>query len=313
MRRIGMTLIELLVVIAIIGILVSLLLPAVQAIRESARRIQCQNNLKQMALAALNYESAFRVIPAYAGERKPAFTMYHHRVRKESMRGWNWIPRVLSFMEQDRVAEKWGLYGFETSLTMTEEDRDLVKFNLSGLHCPSRRDARAYPLIDSYQERFGLAAGRTDYAMNGGPAIPETEEGDPNLIHVRIDGVWRLGQSTKIKDVRDGTSHTYFIGEKAMSSNNYHNGLDFGDRAPASGWIDHPTASNSSIRYAARSPIQDQPDSCLACHDFGSAHPVSWNVSMVDGSVRPMFYSLDLETHRALASINYQEIIDSLD
>ncbi len=314
MRRFGMTLIELLVVIAIIGILVGLLLPAMQAVREAARQVQCRNNIKQLSLAALNYESTFRYLPAYAGERKPAFTVYHRRKRDPRKRGWNWIPKVLSFMEQDVVAERWGVYGSSEPLVLTEEDRRLVKFNMGGLHCPTRRSAEAYPLIESYQERFGLAAGRTDYAMNGGPAIPEEEpEGDPNIIHIQHDGVWKLGEWTRAASITDGLSNTYLIGEKAMSSNNYHNGLDFGDRAPASGWIDHPTASNSSIRFAARSPIKDQPDSCLACHDFGSAHAVSWNVSMCDGSVRPMFYSLDVLTHRSLASIAQGEVIQSLD
>ncbi len=311
--RIGFTLVELLVVIAIIGILVSLLLPAMQAIREAARQVQCRNNIKQLSLACHNYESAFRYLPAYAGERQPAFTEFHWRQRDEAKRGWNWLPKALMFMEQTIVAERWGVFGADEHLAMSPEDRSIVNFTMSGLHCPTRRSAEAYPLIETYRDRFGLTAGRTDYAMNGGPAIPEEEPDNPNIIHVTFDGVWRLGQWTRPRNITDGLSNTYLIGEKAMSSNNYLNGLDFGDRAPASGWIDHPTSSNSSVRFAARSPIKDQPDNCLACHDFGSAHSVSWNVSMADGSVRPMFYSLDIETHRALASIDQGEIISDFD
>ena len=309
-RRSAFTLVELLVVIAIIGLLVSLLLPAVQAAREAARKVQCKNNIKQLALASHNYESAFKVLPAYAGEKRPAFTEFHQRERDETMRGFNWLPKVLAFMEQRIVAERLGVYGSYESLTMSAEDLEMVQFSLGGLHCPSRRDAKAYPLTESYQERFGFSAGRMDYAMNGGPAIPEEEpEGDPNLIHIQHDGVWRLGLQTPMASITDGLSNTYLIGEKAMSIDNYTNGRDFGDRAPNSGWIDHPSASNSSIRFAARPPIKDVRNSCLACHDFGSAHPVSWHVSMADGSVRPMFYSMDMETHRSLASIGAGEVV----
>lgn len=308
-----MTLVELLVVIAIIGILVSLLLPAVQSIREAARQVQCRNNIKQITLACLNYESAFRMLPGYAGETQPAFTVYKYRRRNEGLRGFNWLPKAMAFMEQRIASERLGVFGSYKYLTLTEDDKSVVRFSMSTLHCPTRREAKDYPLMDSYQDRFGTSAGRTDYAINGGAAIPEEEPGNPNLIHVEYDGVWRLGLQTRVNSITDGLSNTYLVGEKAMSSNNYYNGLDFGDRAPNSGWIDHPTASNSSVRFAARSPIRDQPDSCLACHDFGSAHYVSWNASMADGSVRPMFYSLDLKTHRALASIDNGEVIESLD
>lgn len=141
--------------------------------------------------------------------------------------------------------------------------------------------------------------------MNGGPGIPEEEEtgGDPNMIHVSLDGFWRLGLLTRAITVTDGLSVIYMIGEKAMSSDKYDTGTDFGDRAPVSGWIDHPNSSNSSIRFAARSPVTDGTNSCLTCHDFGSAHRANWNAAMGDESVRAVSYSLDLEIHRAMASI----------
>lgn len=306
--RAAFTLVELLVSIAIIALMMGLLLPAIQSIRESGRQVMCRNHLKQISLACHNYESTFKVFPAYAGEKPPAFAEFANRQQEIKMRGWNWIPRALMFMEQQSLADSWGVFGAAEVYTLDQNDQRLIQTPIPGLHCPTRRSAESYPLIESYQDRFGTLAARTDYAMNGGPGIPEEEEtGDPNIIHVSMDGFWRLGYQTKAKSVVDGLSTTYMVGEKAMSSDKYDTGTDFGDRAPISGWIDHPTSSNSSIRFAARSPVADQPNSCLACHDFGSAHRTNWNTAMGDGSVRPVSYTLDLEIHRAMASIKGRE------
>lgn len=305
-RRIGMTLIELLVVIAIIGILIGLLLPAVQAVREAARQVQCRNNLKQLALASCNYESAFRYLPAYAGETAPAFAEFPSRFRDPNKRGWNWISKVLVFMEQPILAEHWGTYGAAEFITLNPNDQQLLKTPISGLYCPSRRSAESYPMLDTYQPRFGGMSARSDYAINGGPALPKLA--DSREIVSLGDGIWQLGKYTRMNSVADGLSNTYLIGEKAMSSNNYTNGKDFGDRAPAVGWIDHPEASNSNVRFAARGPHRDKPDSCLACHEFGSAHSANWNAALADGSVRAIFYTMDLEIHRSISSINMGDV-----
>jgi prepilin-type N-terminal cleavage/methylation domain-containing protein len=306
-RRVGMTLIELLVVIAIIGILVGLLLPAVQAVREAARQVQCRNNLKQIALACCNYESAFRYLPAYAGEKAPAFATFPVRQSDLKKRGWNWISKALIFMEQPILAERWGIFGAAESMVLNAADQELLKTPISGLYCPSRRSASAYPMLDDYHPRFGVLASRSDYAINGGPGSVY----DPTQREIVSlgDGIWQLGSYTKMSSVTDGLSNTYLIGEKAMSSNNYTNGKDFGDRAPAVGWIDHPQASNSNVRFAARSPHRDRPDSCLACHEFGSAHSASWNAALADGSVQSIFYTMDLDVHRSVASINGAESV----
>lgn len=109
--RVAFTLVELLVSIAIIGLLVGLRLPAVQSIRESARQVLCRNQLKQLSLACHNYETSFKLFPAYAGEKPPAFAQFEMRKQKIALRGWNWIPRTLMFMEQEVLAKKWGVYG----------------------------------------------------------------------------------------------------------------------------------------------------------------------------------------------------------
>jgi prepilin-type N-terminal cleavage/methylation domain-containing protein len=310
--RLAFTLVELLVCLAIIGILVGLLLPAVQSIREAARQVQCRNHLKQLTLACHNYASSFKVFPAYAGEQQPAFVVYESRTANAARRGWNWIPKAMLFMEQVPLAKQWGPFGASEVLILDDDDQRTIQTPLGGLHCPTRRAAEAFPLIESYHQRFGLSAARTDYAMNAGPAVPEDEEtGDDKIIHVELDGIWRLGLSTRASNVTDGLSQTYFLGEKAMSSDKYETGTDFGDRAPISGWIDHPASSNSAVRFAARSPTLDKPNSCLSCHDFGSAHATNWNASMGDGSVRAINYSLDLNIHRAMASISGRDSSES--
>ncbi|MEQ1825275.1 MAG: DUF1559 domain-containing protein [Pirellula sp.] len=311
----GMTLVELLVVIAIIGILISLLLPAVQAIREAARQVQCRNNIKQLALACSHYEMSYRYFPAYAGEQTPAFVNFS-RPADARKRGWNWIAKALSFMEQPVLSERVGVYGSAQSMILSPADRNLLMQAIPGLYCPSRRSAEAYPLLEDYHGRFGEYSARTDYAMNGGTAIPEdvaaaetTDDQSTAKKTISIaDGFWQLGLYTKPNQITDGLSNSYMIGEKAMSSNNYTNGKDFGDRAPLGGWIDHPEASNSNIRFASRKPQADRRNSCLACHEFGSAHRTNWNVAMADGSVHAVFYEMDLEVHRKLASINLGDV-----
>lgn len=308
-RRLAFTLIELLVSIAIISILIGLLLPAVQAAREAARQVQCKNHLKQIALAAHNYESAFRFFPGYAGERKPALVIFPNARRNEAMRGWNWISKTLVFMEQEVLGEQWGHIG-STTEALSPEHIQMLTSPLSVLHCPTRRGADAYPLIGTFQTRFGEMAARSDYAMNGGNAyFGGTDASGEAQIHVDDEGVWKLGQLTRTNHVKDGLSNTYLVGEKAMDSTKYETGTDFGDRAPATGWVDNHRAANSTVRFAARSPGPDSANSCLVCHDFGSAHWTNWNAAMADGAVRSIFYSMDMEVHRATASSHGKETL----
>src|SRR5262245_46580925 len=105
-RRIGFTLVELLVVIAIIGVLVALLLPAVQAARESARRMRCGNNLKQLALAMHNYESAHQVLPpGWISSPGVMWTSATASTGTDGWGSWAWGALLLKYVEQSGVAD----------------------------------------------------------------------------------------------------------------------------------------------------------------------------------------------------------------
>ena len=244
------------------------MLPGVQAVREAARQTQCRNNIRQIALACHNYESAFKQFPGYAGERKPILVDYRlDRNVDPALSGGSWIAQALFFMEQGQLALPLAKLAGDPSVVPTPEVEHIVRVPVPTLHCPTRRDAKAYPLLAATLTAMGSFGARTDYAMNGGPAL--VSEVDHRLITNQSDGVWVMGKRVKANRVLDGLSYTYLLGEKAMDSMRYTTGDCFGDRAPLAGGTDVRGTSHSYVRYAARQPQIDSVNSCLVCHDFG--------------------------------------------
>lgn len=305
--RSAFTLIELLVVIAIIGIMVGLLMPAVQAAREAARRMQCQNNLKQVALACHNYESTYKELPGYGGEMAPAFVKQKpHRQYRPEMGGGTWMSQVMPFMEQGDVGVPLSIIADQKTVNLTDHVKSLVRKPVNTFHCVTRRDAEAYPLVAPFDARYGERGARTDYAMNGGPSA--IDPNDHRRTELEYDGVWVLGKRTKFNRIFDGLSQTYLLGEKAMDLLKYDTGDDFGDRSPLAGFNDTWVSSHSYVRYAARQPHIDTRNNCLTCHDFGSAHPGGWNAAFSDGRVEMIDYSIDIKIHRSNASVDGREL-----
>ncbi|MEA1951451.1 MAG: DUF1559 domain-containing protein [Planctomycetota bacterium] len=194
------TLVELLVVIAIIGILIALLLPAVQAAREAARRAQCSNNLKQVGLALLNYESAFRVFPPGGMQ---ASTRNH---------GFSWWVRMLNYSEQNdvyKMLDHDGKYGPHVSwLGNNTHNHEVLKGRfINFMFCPS-----------SDLKPFISASISPTYAgINGATDHPTAQDRHGNAAWGRISegGVLIMYHGVPIRDITDGTTNTMMVGEQS--------------------------------------------------------------------------------------------------
>lgn len=161
----GFTLVELLVVIAIIGALIGLLLPAVQSAREAARRAHCMNNLKQLGLATLNYESAKGMLPAAGDFTSPAESLYftfHARIQLKSGSGHSWLTRLLPYMEQQSLSDE---FDFSRHSSTVENGGRLKQ--PATLLCPSEG---AFGRRYLYQEEGAEAEyGKANYAAFSSP------------------------------------------------------------------------------------------------------------------------------------------------
>jgi prepilin-type N-terminal cleavage/methylation domain-containing protein len=203
-RRPAFTLVELLVVISIIGILVGLLLPAVQAAREAARRMSCQNNLKQISLGLHNYESTFRVFPSgYLHKFGPRGSALHDA----NHMGLAWGAAMLPQLEQGQVAER---FDHERPV-WAPENREVREAVLPVFLCPSDTySSDAYVVRDESitpSERYAAAS----YAANWGPADATTNLDD---TPTESRGVFYRNSRTRVAAIMDGLSNTLAIGER---------------------------------------------------------------------------------------------------
>lgn len=315
MQRRAFTLVELLVVIAIIAMLVVLLLPAVQAAREAARRSQCLSNLRQLALGALNCESALGHLPAGGW-------------------GWRWVGdkdlgsgreqpggflfAMLPYIEETSFYEA---AGDGERLTMSEQQkrgaRLCVESPLSIINCPSRRESRAYPTAwfrgkyTAHNALQAAVAGRTDYAGNGG-AYSLAHSAGPHSIEAGLEDSRAVGLSEaakvrrrrfsgvvferselRLRRITDGTSKTYFAGEKYLDAEHYTTGRDPADNETwCTGW------NNDNYRIGIWPPRRDRAG-FRSTQLFGSAHSEGFQVAMCDGSCKVISYEVTTYVHRA--------------
>lgn len=216
-RRSAFTLVELLVVIAIIGILISLLLPAVQEAREAARRLRCSNNLKQLGIALLNYHEQHEIFPP--GMQYPP----GEPVRTSPNFGPNWVIMVLPFMEQQDLYDRFDL----TKAISHPANLAARSSELSVMLCPT--DGGQGKRFDGTMYGEGPEWARGNYAANAGSGyLLEGTRWDatwgaasPGWKDRRLRGIMGPNVSLRIADITDGTSSTLLVGELRVGVNRY--------------------------------------------------------------------------------------------
>ena len=305
-RKQGFTLVELLVVIAIIGILVSMLLPAVQNIREAARRTECSNKIRQVGIALQNYNTTNEHFP-------PGW-------RSDS--GWGWMAHTLPFIEKTTLAKRFNL----TSVLLDPLYSDSVKTGVSGLICPSSgNDSSTFQLPIS--ETDSVEVGRTHYVGCIGSSAPlsDMEDGQTcpsiNLLEsvLFVNGMFYKDSKTALRDVTDGTSSTILVGERSgdLFDSQWPGILEGSSHTGwrVVGWTGEPP--NNPMRTDPLIVVDDEGnEEELEIHFHGFSQFSSMHLggltmfSFVDGSVRPIRDDINPVTFRAMGTIQGKEVRD---
>ena len=305
----GFTLVELLVVIAIIGILVALLLPAVQAAREAARRTQCSNQLKQLALSFHNHHDAHTFLPS--GGWGWLWVGFPDQGFGKSQSG-GWLFSTLPYMEENNLHS---LGGGTTGTARREAARERVQSPFEGMTCPSRRDTNVYDMLSAGSFYYDCAtldrASKTDYACNGGDTTITETSGGPSSEGAAETFLWRSDTShyrrlmngicferseVSFRNIFDGLSNTYMAGEKWMWDGDYETGLDRGDNEPAFTGNNIDTIRLTFREYRLSSDSQ-RVNSGTDYWKFGSAHPGGFYMAFGDGSVTFINLDIDPDVH----------------
>jgi prepilin-type N-terminal cleavage/methylation domain-containing protein/prepilin-type processing-associated H-X9-DG protein len=343
-RRRGFTLVELLVVIAIIGVLIALLLPAVQAAREAARLKQCVNNLKQMGLGFTNHESTHGTLPSSG---------WGWHWQPDPARGYGknqpggWAYNILAYMELQTMRSIGQNFSGTGAAQMQRPDLlPLVSTPIPIFNCPSRREPILYAMARNGFLGFNLQAcrvptctvARPDYAANGGNVIASEEEG-PGSYAAAANFPWRFDASRpgfspasgalngityqrseiRMAEITDGTSNTAMVGEKYVMPERYFDGNAWDDDQNIFGGQDRDVvrftgAGTVDATGTPRLPIST-PQQRLPRRDtpgvnsddffwFGSNHQSGLNMVFCDGSVHHISFDVDPEVWRLYGGRN---------
>ncbi len=295
----GFTLVELLVVVAVIGILMGILLPAVQAVREAARRTNCRNNLHQVGLAMTQYHDALQRLPP----SRPADGFL------------TWYVFILPFCEENSLYER-----FDLRAPYADQPSEAVQTRVSVYFCPSRR-TEGISLFETNGEQVGVVG---DYAGNAGSSefFPFDEWA---LFDGDLDGTINSGRAAdnpvvagrlvkgpvgryRFSDLVDGQSTTFLVGEKAVN-------LDF-QRQPGGqgdGAIYNGNEPGTSMRlggYGLEVNSQHDVFSPGAVPVFGGAHSALCNFLFADGHIDSISTNIDVELYRRLCSRRDRQVVE---
>jgi prepilin-type N-terminal cleavage/methylation domain-containing protein/prepilin-type processing-associated H-X9-DG protein len=310
----GFTLVELLVVIAVIGILVALLLPAVQAARESARRAECQNHLKQLGLAAICHHDTNKYFPSGGWGWK--WTGDPNRgVGLLQPGGW-WFS-ILPFCEQQALWQT--ALGLQNNPLLAANTATASEY-IALSYCPSRRRG-VFPCTSGSNLNSNQVtnAGKSDYAACEGDGTLQEDTGPNNAIGAwyyqrqmvftpatGFTGVTYQCSQTNLREVLDGTSSTFLYGEKYLNPDSYYNGADLGDNED---WL--VGFDNDVLRLAnIGNPPSRDTRGVSNTTSFGSSHPSTFNMLMCDGSVHAVRYEIELSTFQRLGNRRDQCAVD---
>ena len=301
----GFTLVELLVVIAIIGILIALLLPAVQAAREAARRAQCSNNLKQIGLALINYESAFKMFPPGRTGCDGHETLCSEIEQRVGTSG---LVAILPYMEQQATYDRFdftdGPWGYTT--TWYAKNRDAVAQVVTAYRCPSS-DAEPYSEHPAVGTAYNIGDGKAavgDYAFCSGTL--SVHSGDYKYSN---DGVFYYLTAHKVRDISDGLKCTLFAGEVLEphawnSSNIWSRALRF---------MDCLRSTNNPLNTLPGEGIVNDDYGYAVNAAFGSKHPGGSQFVFGDGHVSFLSENIDWTIYQYLATRSGGEPISGVD
>jgi len=308
-RRFGFTLVELLVVIAIIGVLVALLLPAVQQARESARRMSCESNLKQIGLGVHNHHDVtLALMPTSVGEGAEALAQGFADIPEPD--GFaQWSTLILPYIEQQSLYSLWDI-----KIQCSRQNPQAYQQQLKTYWCPSRLKQ-----VLSTNDFVSSGGGIGDYTPSSG-TLPGVKNDNADGPIVPADPVFAKSGSFTIVDgfkpklrlanITDGTSNTLFWGEKHIRPMNLRGKGE--DRSIFGG------QNNSNRRVAglqqnatANLWVLQPPkgDSAVANRCFGGPHPGVCVFVMGDGSVRKLSLNININTLTALATRQNGETI----
>ena len=306
------------------SLLVGLLTTAVQIARESARRMQCQSNLKQLGIAAMNFESARKRFPDGGwGFQWQGFA----DISSAAGQPGSWTYSLLPYLEQASVYQ---LGGYHSSSSQRDLDLDLrLIAPIPVYSCPSRRTGipkQFDPTCPGCRLPFGKTTpltevSRADYAVNAGDGDPNQGplifwpllfEGPNDLVEANRltrtnqwpktptdwTGISWLRRGVRLGEVTDGASHVFLFGEKHVMQAGYFKGTDWGDNEPMFSGFNNDNHRSTHPQW----PLLRDTRETMSIGSFGAAHSTGANFVLVDGSVHQVAYGIDSKTYRLLGN-----------